>query len=306
MGSQRLAPKRVWPMASTAISAMIRSGTESAPDPEACDSPGGKPGASATKPMPIQIDLVPVHAGQVAGVRGGPDFQHAHRRRWRRRWPAATSRNRECLGRSFIVSLTGCGAAPWPATAGCDLGCAEPAMRFPPWWFAATVYAVLLVVIGLDDIAHDRARQASPRARRSWTSTATTISGLRRGAIAHEPGIVLHSASFPSLRLRSRSSINCAVPDLAGEFDILEAASWSRAAFVHHAAHSLRDLFDRVLGNRKMRRLRLGYSSSGAAGRSRRRWRPPAIMRASCSGVTITAPWPMATEIVSPGYHLWW
>ena len=28
------------------------------------------------------------------------------------------------------------------------------------------------------------------------------------------------------------------------------------------------------------------------------------MMRASCSGVVVTAPCPMATEMVSPAYHL--
>jgi len=31
-----------------------------------------------------------------------------------------------------------------------------------------------------------------------------------------------------------------------------------------------------------------------------------AIIRTSCIGVTVTEPWPIATEIVSPAYHLWW
>src|SRR5438552_3338115 len=31
----------------------------------------------------------------------------------------------------------------------------------------------------------------------------------------------------------------------------------------------------------------------------------PPIARASWMGVTVSAPWPMATEMFSPGYHFW-
>ena len=31
----------------------------------------------------------------------------------------------------------------------------------------------------------------------------------------------------------------------------------------------------------------------------------PPMARASCSGVTVSAPWPIATEMVSPAYHFW-
>jgi len=31
----------------------------------------------------------------------------------------------------------------------------------------------------------------------------------------------------------------------------------------------------------------------------------PPIIRANCRGETVSAPWPMATEMVSPGYHFW-
>ena len=129
-GSQRLAPNRVCPSASTATSASSADEVENGRfvqhrvvieprEQQHADHAHADPG-----------DLLPLHAGQMAGVRGRPDFEHAQ----------AADGKRDGQQPPVVVANSGAlfhavsPLASAPAGSGfCDYrerGCARPSVRW--------------------------------------------------------------------------------------------------------------------------------------------------------------------------------
>ena len=161
----------------------------------------------------------------------------------------------------------------------------------------------LLVEIGLDDIAND-GRGASSRARRSQTAPPPRSPAHCAGQSRRTRHCPSWTGPSPLLVLRYSFEASCAVPVLP-HTSSPGSRAWSPVPpLVHHAPTSRRPPWRRFRDPASPVRPGSGLRhSAGAAGaRCRqspaRRWHD-----ASCSGVTVVAPWPMATEMVSPAYH---
>ncbi len=147
-------------------------------------------------------------------------------------------------------------------------------------------------------------------------STATTMSGLRRGAMPTNQALA-RSVPLPRLVAPALWLTTWAVPVLPAK-SMPSRCDGGGGAGGGGCGHGVGDGLpvvgrDAGWADRRSRGSWYGWSRRTAWGTSSgkttcgRMRAPPEAMppsaRASCKGVTVTAPWPMPTEITSPAYH---
>jgi len=145
---------------------------------------------------------------------------------------------------------------------------------------------ILLVVIGFDDIAHDRAGSGAAVLPAFLHQNGNDNFGIAARGVTDKPGVVFKllplsstPASFsdapvpPSLTTAYMASVTFSMV-------CSESANFSSPTFC---------AFLTMCGCLKTPPEAM-----------------PPIILASCKGVVVTAPWPVETEMVSPAYHLRW
>ena len=143
------------------------------------------------------------------------------------------------------------------------------------------------------------------------TRTVTTIRGLSRGANPENQEWVLISRPARASRSALSRLMTWVEPVLPQTSSPSTRAALSRAAVVDRSPHAGDDALEERLLERVRRsgRRRGGAAlpapagGAGAEGRCFPLMAMRAVSAAICSGVTWSCPWPMATEIVSPGYQ---
>ena len=230
-GSQRLAPKRVWPTAKTATSASKSDEIKNRRFIEHGMVIEPREQQHAHEAHADPPDLLPLHAGETAGVRGRPDFEHADAADRERRWPEATSRNRETWpSLCFIRCLREVSRIrPRRARLNARFRAARLVNACRPSARAGTAterrggdacvtscagaLTLLLVVVRLDDVARD--------GRGGFCAKTTGLHqhgdddlGIAARRKTHKPGVVLQVCALCRRAALPFRLITCAVPVL--------------------------------------------------------------------------------------------
>ena len=165
---------------------------------------------------------------------------------------------------------------------------------------SASASAHLLIEIRIHDVARRRRGELAVHAD-VFPEHGDHDFRLVAGREADKPGVIFHVFVRPLVFVRS----NLRRSGFAANIDAGNLRAHAGAAFVHHAIHAVNDLVDIFRIERPFVRL-FGFRRREQQMRRTCQTPPiasPPIARASCSGVTVSAPWPIETEIVSPANH---